>query len=175
MATVSSSAVLTTRTPPGVIRTTASNHPGSQLVPAPLSNRGRRARTAYGHGCRLSHAHGGSNGPRPRLARCLTATRHRASPEAARGLAQRAVETAVFDRTKNRAERDVAAVWRNTAGRWRCPSRGSFVRGCRDHADRRGRARTTSGARFFRPVGHGSRSETSCRRRAGGHRRASYV
>ena len=68
-----------------------------------------------------------------------------------------------------------AAVWRNTAGRWRCPSRGSFVRGCRDHADRRGRARTASGARFFRPVGHGSRSETSCRRRAGGHLRASYV
>ena len=41
---------------------------------------------------------------------------------------------------------------------------------CADAAtnpDRRGSARTASGAQFFRPVGHGSRSETSCRRRAG--------
>ena len=49
---------------------------------------------------------------------------------------------------------------------------------CADAAtnpDRRGSARTASGARFFRPVGHGSRSVTSCRRRAGGIRRQRFV
>src|SRR6185436_17968884 len=74
--------VLTTRTPPGVIRTAASNHPCSQLFSTPLSKRRRRARTAYGHGCRLSIAHARSNGPLPRLARCFRASSpHGSSPD----------------------------------------------------------------------------------------------
>ena len=65
-----------------MIRTAASNHPCSQLFSTPLSKRRRRARTAYGHGCRLSIAHARSNGPLPRLARCFRASRpHGSSPD----------------------------------------------------------------------------------------------
>jgi hypothetical protein len=87
---------LTARTPPGVIPRTTNNHPGSQLISAPLSNPRRRARTACGRVCRLAPVHARSYGSRPRPRDALT-TRVRQRPsgakrEAGRRLAERAVE-----------------------------------------------------------------------------------
>ena len=63
--------------------------------------------------------------------------RRRTHETAARRLAQRAVETAVSIARKtarsdgSRRSGGIRPVW------WRCRGRGSFVRGCRDNADRR--------------------------------------
>jgi hypothetical protein len=57
MANASSSGGLTMGTSPGLIRTTSDNQLGNQIIPSPLANQRRRARTACGHVCPLTRAH----------------------------------------------------------------------------------------------------------------------
>ena len=130
------------------------SQPSSRLTASPGAIVESRAACPDRLRTRLPSVAGTCRVQRPAAATCPVRSSRRSAVRrrtAARGLAQRAVETAVFDRTKNRAERNsrrsggtrpVGGVARDAA-----PS----CAGAATNPDRRGRARTASGARVFRP------------------------
>jgi hypothetical protein len=154
--------VLTTRPPPGVPRTPAHNRLGSRTLPSSAANRGRRARVAFGCGCRLSPAHPRSNGPTPAGSRRPDAAGARSAREPASRAANREGEPS--RRTKTVAKRDCAAVSGRRHKRWRWLGRYSSVRGSHDLVGPpRRRQGSKSKRRFSGSPIDGSRSDMAGR------------